>query len=254
MKERLIIMKKIICATLTISVLMLMAVNSFAAVNVNTMFSNTAVGGNVYIDTKVLDGGSGQVNVNNIFQNTVIGGDLFLKTEALGFSSDDIDSVINNVLNGVAIGGSVSIYNQLDGFTAIPQLPDDTKQFSETEKGVLRFINEERSRRGLEKLRLDKSLTDAARYKSQDMINTGVFSHSGSYGELEDLLNKFNVNYSCAGENIAFGYESAADVVNGWMNSEGHRANILDRDFTKLGVGAVKDSNGTIYWTTEFAG
>ncbi|MGN1097517.1 MAG: CAP domain-containing protein [Clostridia bacterium] len=254
-------MKKILCAVLTVSAIMLMAINSFAATNVTTILKDTVVAGDVDINTVVLDGSGGQISINNALQNVAIGGDLSVNTVGFGFSGG-VDAVINNILNGVAVGGNIDISNQLAALGAgsprepakTPAVPDNSSQFSETEKEVLTLINKERTDRGLNELTLDIRLTKAARYKSRDMADTGGFSHRGSYGTLADLLDKFKVDYNCAGENIAYGYENAAAVVEEWMNSRGHRANILCEDFQKLGVGFIEASDGTVYWTTEFTG
>ena len=66
------------------------------------------------------------------------------------------------------------------------------------------------------------------------------------------MMKSFGIKYTAAGENIAMGYISAQSVVNGWMNSSGHRANILNPSFKTIGVGAYTDSQGTIYWTQMF--
>ncbi|EKN41831.1 transporter, partial [Clostridium botulinum CFSAN001627] len=79
------------------------------------------------------------------------------------------------------------------------------------------------------------------------------FSHtSPTYGSPFDMMKKFGVKYSAAGENIASGYPTAKAVVDGWMKSPGHKANILSKSFTEIGVGLAKSSDGTYYWTQMF--
>ena len=91
-----------------------------------------------------------------------------------------------------------------------------------------------------------------ARYKSQDMRDNGYFSHnSPTYGTPFQMLSAFGLSYRTAGENIAKGYASPQAVVNGWMNSSGHRANILNASYTQIGVGYVSRGN---YWTQLFIG
>lgn len=129
----------------------------------------------------------------------------------------------------------------------------DASADSEDEKRMLELCNEARKESGLTPLKLDESLCRMATFKSQDMSTNG-FSHSGSYGELSDLLKKFDVTYSSAGENIAYGTQGAytiEEIFNSWMNSDGHRANILGNDFTKLGFGMYSDGTVT-YYTQEF--
>ena len=68
------------------------------------------------------------------------------------------------------------------------------------------------------------------------------------------MMQQFGISYRSAGENIAMGQRTPQEVMNSWMNSSGHRANILNPSFTTLGVGIAKDANGTIYWTQMFIG
>ncbi len=124
---------------------------------------------------------------------------------------------------------------------------------SAVEKEVVRLVNVERQKNGLNPLELDAQLSNVARLKSQDMATKGYFSHtSPTYGSPFDMMKQFGIKYSAAGENIAMGQPSAEAVVKAWMNSEGHRANILSKSFTKIGVGYYKGSNGSPYWTQMF--
>ena len=94
-----------------------------------------------------------------------------------------------------------------------------------------------------------------ATIKSQDMAQNNYFSHtSPTYGSPFDLMKKYGISYRTAGENIAMGQTSPSQVMNGWMNSEGHRANILNSSFTKIGVGVVQNASGRYYWTQHFTG
>ena len=87
------------------------------------------------------------------------------------------------------------------------------------------------------------------------MINKNYFSHtSPTYGSPFDMMKKFNISYRAAGENIAKGQKTPAEVVKAWMNSQGHRENILNSKYTEIGVGVAKDSKGTLYWTQMFIG
>lgn len=117
---------------------------------------------------------------------------------------------------------------------------------------ILAIVNKERAEYGLDCLSLDAQLTNMAQYKAEDMAAYG-FLHDGSYGQLQNLLDKFNISYSCAGENIAMNQTKCEEVMEDWMNSDGHRANILNSSYTKLGVGYYED-NGNTYWVQEFIG
>ena len=118
------------------------------------------------------------------------------------------------------------------------------------EEQVVSLVNKERAKEGLAPLTSNWELARVAKYKSQDMHDKNYFSHtSPTYGSPFDMMKKFDISYKSAGENIAKGQTSAAQVMEAWMNSSGHRANIMDAKFTHIGVGYVKDGN---YWTQMF--
>jgi uncharacterized YkwD family protein/spore coat assembly protein SafA len=121
------------------------------------------------------------------------------------------------------------------------------------ESQVLTLVNRERSSRGLAPLKMNWEVQRCARMKSQDMINKGYFDHqSPTYGSPFKMMESFGIHFSAAGENIAYGQTTAQQVMTAWMNSSGHRANILSPIYTQIGVGAAKKSNGTLYWTQMF--
>jgi uncharacterized YkwD family protein/spore coat assembly protein SafA len=121
------------------------------------------------------------------------------------------------------------------------------------EDEVLRLINVERSKNGLQTLSYNWEASRVARIKSQDMINNNYFSHTSPiYGSPFKMLESYGLRFSAAAENIAYGQRSAQEVVNSWMNSPGHRANILSRSYTHTGVGVAKKANGTLYFTQVF--
>lgn len=120
------------------------------------------------------------------------------------------------------------------------------------EQEVVRLVNDIRRKNGLSPLTLDWELSRVARYKSQDMKDKGYFSHtSPTYGSPFAMMKSFGISYRTAGENIAKGYSTPEEVVKGWMNSPGHRANILNSSFTHIGVGYVASGS---YWTQMFVG
>ncbi len=127
---------------------------------------------------------------------------------------------------------------------------DDVKQL-ETE--VVRLVNAERAKKGLHALKQNWELCRIARYKSQDFINKNYFDHqSPTYGSPFDMIKQFGIRYSAAAENIAKGQPTPAAVMNSWMNSTGHRNNILSSSYYEIGVGVAKDSKGNLYWTQMF--
>ena len=134
----------------------------------------------------------------------------------------------------------------------ILQIPQLESTVSSYESEVIRLVNEIRQQNGLRPLAANWELSRVARYKSQDMRDNGYFSHnSPTYGTPFQMLSAFGLSYRTAGENIAKGYASPQAVVNGWMNSSGHQANILNASYTQIGVGYVSGGN---YWTQLFIG
>lgn len=120
------------------------------------------------------------------------------------------------------------------------------------EQEVIRLVNEIRVENGLKALTFDWELSRVARYKSQDMKDNRYFSHTSPvYGSPFEMIKNFGLSFRRAGENIAMGYATPQAVVDGWMNSSGHRANILNAGYTRIGVGYVTEGH---YWTQMFLG
>lgn len=121
------------------------------------------------------------------------------------------------------------------------------------EQEVLKLVNQARAENGLNPLSWADDLADIARAHSADMIERGFFSHTNPDGQSPfDRIKSNGISYRAAAENIAYGQPDAEAVMNSWMNSAGHRANILNENLKEIGIGAVKDSNGTVYWTQVF--
>ena len=107
------------------------------------------------------------------------------------------------------------------------------------EKEVFNLINTQRTNNGLSALKIDNEVQKVARIKAQDMVDKNYFSHnSPTYGSPFDMLKSFKISYKSAGENIA-GNSSNSGAVNAWMNSPGHKANILNGSFNYTGIGVV---------------
>lgn len=127
--------------------------------------------------------------------------------------------------------------------------------FAAYQQEVVNLVNKERAKYGLSALKSNSSLANVATIKSQDMVNKNYFSHtSPTYGSPFDMMKQFGISYKTAGENIAMGQKTPSEVVTAWMNSEGHRKNILSSSFTQIGVGVAKNANGQLYWTQMFIG
>lgn len=116
------------------------------------------------------------------------------------------------------------------------------------EKEVYNLINKQRTNNGLKALTMDTGAQKVARVKAQDMVDNNYFSHnSPTYGSPFDMLKSFKVSYKTAGENIA-GNSTNSGAVNAWMNSSGHKANILNSSFNYTGIGVVSSKKyGKVY-------
>jgi uncharacterized protein YkwD len=120
------------------------------------------------------------------------------------------------------------------------------------EAEVIRLTNVERSKAGCAALTTDARLTNAARLHSQDMVTKNFFSHTGSNGSTFVTREQAAGYPSPSAENIAWGQRTPADVMNAWMNSAGHKANILGCGSHAVGVGVVLTAGGVPYWTQDF--
>jgi uncharacterized protein YkwD len=127
-----------------------------------------------------------------------------------------------------------------------PEKWDDIEKASEQQ--IFDLTNILRLRHKLAKVEWDQTTSEVARGHSQDMFETNYFSHSSkTYGELSDRLETAEVVYQLAGENIAANYIDGPAVVEGWLNSKGHRETLLHNDYTHLGVGVYHK-----YYTQNF--
>jgi len=174
-------------------------------------------------------------------------------------AADSYTVVAGDSLWKIAVNTQTGVQELID---ANPQLanPDQinigqkinipTNEQASVEQEVVKLVNAERAKAGLPSLKEDWELSRVAKYKSQDMHDKNYFDHtSPTYGTPFTMMKNFGITYKSAGENIAKGQKSATEVVNAWMNSEGHRANILNKNYTHIGVGFVQDGN---YWSQMF--
>lgn len=144
--------------------------------------------------------------------------------------------------------------NQPGGDTSKPETPDKPEE-SPSENSyaaqVVALVNKERQKAGLSPLTLDKSLESAALIRAKETEIS--FSHTRPNGtSFSSVLKEQGIPFRGAGENIAWGQSSPEAVMNAWMNSDGHRANILNAKFKKIGVGYYRNANGRNYWTQLF--
>lgn len=140
-----------------------------------------------------------------------------------------------------------------------PESPDNNRPEVETPDvenmsfigQVVSLVNIERAKEGLAALTVDEKVQAAAQIRAMECEQS--FSHTRPNGSnFATALKEQGVSYRRAGENIAWGQRSPEEVVNAWMNSPGHRANIMNANFTKIGVGYYQNANGTNYWSQLF--
>lgn len=133
---------------------------------------------------------------------------------------------------------------------------DATTVNSVTDKALttITLVNQQRTQLRGTALIHDKELSKVAQAKAQDMAKNNYFSHtSPTYGSPSQLLSTFNYKWTAYGENIAKGQLTAEEVVQDWMDSPGHRVNIINENFTHIGTGYATDTSGTTYWVHEFS-
>lgn len=118
-------------------------------------------------------------------------------------------------------------------------------------KEVVNLVNIERAKEGLAPLTIDTKVQAAAQVRAKECEQ--LFSHTRPNGtSFSTALKEQNVSYRSAGENIAWGQKTPHEVVTAWMNSAGHRANIMNKNFTTIGVGYYENARGTDYWCQLF--
>lgn len=132
---------------------------------------------------------------------------------------------------------------------SIPEPPEESLAIQ-----TVNLVNKERQQQKLEKLSMDKELSAIAQKKAEDMAKNHYFAHqSPTYGSVGQMLDRFHYNWTAYGENIAKGYRKADATVDGWMNSQGHKENIMQSQFTNIGTGYATDKEGTTYWVHLFS-
>ena len=129
--------------------------------------------------------------------------------------------------------------------------PPSTDQNRSYAQQVIDLVNDERSKAGLSAVTEATDVSAAAAIRAQEI--TSNFSHTRPDGTYYNtVLDQSGISYWGSGENIAYGQKTPAEVMNGWMNSQGHRANILNASYTKIGVAYYQNSNGVTYWVQLF--
>lgn len=204
-------------------------------------------------EVKIIYSQNGSLNldqINNLLKN-------YLTNLPLSFDQLRISQPAQQQQQAVPVENKVQqpAPNTTKAPTAAPAqqpVPKASAQVSAYEQKVVELTNQERAKYGLKPLALDTELSKVAREKSRDMQSKGYFSHtSPTYGSPFDMMKQFGITYQTAGENIAMGQQTPEEVVKAWMNSDGHRKNILSSSYTHIGVGHIAEGN---YWTQMFIG
>ncbi|MFR5601545.1 MAG: CAP domain-containing protein [Lachnospiraceae bacterium] len=145
----------------------------------------------------------------------------------------------------INLGGSLGqIFDQIQN--GLPQQPEAQSFASQ----VVELVNGERAKAGLAPLQVNQVISDAAELRSRELVRS--FSHTRPDGSNYDsVLQENGVNYRGSGENIAYGQKTPQEVMESWMSSPGHRANILNENYTSIGVGYYQNGS-TGYWTQLF--
>lgn len=134
--------------------------------------------------------------------------------------------------------------------TASSPAPTDGAQASGAVAEVVELVNAERAKAGCSPVKVNATLTEAAQKHSEDMAASGTMSHTGSDGSSPgDRITRAGYSWSTYGENVAYGYSTPEQVMQGWMTSPGHKANILNCSFEEIGVGLAQPGS---YWTQDF--
>ncbi|PYZ94734.1 serine protease [Salipaludibacillus keqinensis] len=171
------------------------------------------------------------------------GDSFFYIAQRYGLDSSELQRINSDVdPYNMQVGSIIRLVEEDNGQQQVEPADDSF------EAEVVRLVNEERANHGLQPLESSSEVQNVAHAKSKDMVDNNYFSHtSPTYGSPFEMLDTYGVEYRTAGENIAQGQRSPEAVVNAWMNSQGHRENILNRNFSKIGVGHYENT-----WTQLF--
>lgn len=157
--------------------------------------------------------------------------------------SDQIGAVSTKYVKAIRSNGNTAVNNTsntTNNITTADNINATNSGASKDEIELLKLINKQRTINGLPELKFDAELQRVARIKAQDLVDNNYFSHnSPTYGSPFDMMKSFGITYKAAGENIA-GNSTLEGAVTAWMNSEGHKANILSNAYNYTGIGVVE--------------
>lgn len=169
-------------------------------------------------------------------------------TQKIQFQVDSLSRVRITRIEFGSFPGRAPSYLNMTLYRALQNDPCEASSKYEIQSSVCRLVNRERKRKEAEPLVLDRELSRVAQKHAEDMVKRGYFSHeSPEGGTMSTRLKDAEISYGYAGENIAKGYATPREVMEGWMDSPGHRRNILYKPFRKIGIGVYED-----HWVQVF--
>ncbi len=240
------IKKKVLSGIIAISLL----TTSFGGTLVTSAYAAEAANEAIVDETA-----ANEVAVNEVPANEA------LNTEATGEETLKDNKTTNNILAGIAAVGLISalanhgkssdkaVKTTTTGNTSSS---GSTTTSASDEQQALTLLNQDRTKNGLSTLKSNSQLTNLARNYAQDMIDRDYFSHYNPEGQSPfDRMTAAGISYKTAGENLAIN-SSVANAETAFMNSSGHRANILNSGYTDVGVGVVRTASGQVYVVQEF--
>lgn len=156
---------------------------------------------------------------------------------------------------GLSQSQDITVLKPAQVLKEVPQEIYNVEQiYHEQIMQVIAIVNQERVKAGLAPLTYDEQISYAATQRSYEMAQNSYFEHARPDGRIcFTVMKEYGIPYWNAGENIAWGQKTPEYVMYRWMNSPGHRANILRAEYTKIGVGIARDAKGRLYWTQLFA-
>lgn len=219
---------------LTLAAVSTIGLNTVNANNINYNVTNSQPNIKGYIKIATI----GNIDKNNIKQSL----------EKLGINFDQYCNTLPN--------WQQKPDNSVPNIPNVPSIPDNPSQDNNTNQSefaqkVVDLVNQERAKAGLSPLSIDTTVSSAALTRAKEIEKS--FSHTRPNGSsFSTALTEKGIKFMGSGENIAYGQKTPEQVMQGWMNSAGHRANILNPKFTSIGVGHYQNVNGTNYWVQLF--
>jgi uncharacterized YkwD family protein len=181
------------------------------------------------------------------------GDSLWLIGQKYGESSNELLQLNHLSSTDLSVGQALLVHEHTASSGSQTGQTGQNSSLSWQVQQVVDLVNQERAKNGLQPLAVDTRLMQMAHDKAVDMRDHNYFDHqSPTYGSPFDMMKEYGISFSYAGENIAAGQKTPQEVMNAWMNSSGHRANILNPNYTKIGVGFVTGGQYGTEWVQEF--